>query len=308
MMIELLLDLRRYDRFNVDYCFTSGQIFGWKKIDGFWYGITNNKLLKICQKENILYIYSNNDVNEKEVVNFLGLEDCKRDIDRKLAQNLFMKSAISRYSEARILRQDPINTIISYICAQNKNIPAIEKMIFELSRKFGTEKKMDRMPLYALPDINKISNLCLSDLLSVGLGYRAKYLLETARRIHQDNTFFEKIKKTEYYNAWNKIVFGDMKLAGVGPKVADCILLYGFGKMEAFPIDIWIFRAYTTAMRGIVDKESLESIQKILSDGKKVNRNLYLKLGDLARNTFGKYAGYAQLYIYMYGRDYFRYL
>jgi len=306
-MIEISLDLRRYDRFNADYCFTSGQIFGWKKINGFWYGITKGKLLKICQKENILYVYSNDDINEKEVVNFLGLEDCKRDIDRKLALNLFMKSVISRFSEARILRQDPIDTIISYICAQNKNIPAIEKMIFELSRRFGNEKKIDCITFYSLPDINKISKLCLNDLLTMGLGYRAKYLLKTAKRIQQDNTFIEKIKKIKYHNAWKKIAFGDMKLAGVGPKVADCILLYGFDKMEAFPIDIWIFRAYTTAMENLVNKENLECIEKMLSEGKKVNRNLYLKLGNLARNSFGKCAGYAQLYIYMYGRDYFRY-
>lgn len=306
-MIEIFLDLRRYDRFNIDYCFTSGQIFGWKKKDGSWYGTIKGKLLKIFQKENALHISSNDGVNEKEVINFLGLEDCKNSIDRKLALNLFMRSAISRYSEARILRQDPINTIISYICAQNKNIPAIERMIFELSRRFGTEKKMDRMPFYSLPDINRISSLCLNDLLSAGLGYRAKYLLETARRIKQDNDFFEKIMKTEYHNAWKKIAFGDMKLAGVGPKVADCILLYGFGKMEAFPIDVWIYRAYTTAMEGLIDNENFGCIKKIFSNRKKVNRSLYQKLGDLARNTFRKHTGYAQLYIYMYGRDYFRY-
>jgi len=305
---EISLDLSPYDLFNADYCFTSGQIFGWKKINGYWYGVTKCKLLKIYQKENTLLIDSEDDIKEKEVVDFLRLEDHKNDIDRKIALNQFMSGAISRFSAVRILKQDPAETIISYICAQNKNIPAIEKMIYELSRMFGFKKEMDSISFYTLPNFSKISNLCLKDLLTAGLGYRAKYLLETGRRIQGDNTLIDEIANMEYHEAWKKMAFGEMKLSGVGPKVADCILLYGFGKMEAFPIDIWISRTYATAMEGLIDDENLDFFRNMIYAKKNPGKRLYLELGDSARKVFGKYAGYAQLYMYMYRRNYFRYL
>lgn len=305
-LFEISLTLSRYDRFSVNYCLTSGQIFGWKKIKGYWYGTSRGRLLRIQQTGEVLHVASSKEIGEDEAVNFLGLKDKKKEIDTCLALNSFLKNAISRYSGVRILRQDPFETIISYVCAQNKSIPAIEKMIAELSRRFGSKKEMDGMMFFSLPTVEKISSLEIGDLLKAGLGYRAKYLLETARRLSEDDSLVDELMEAKYEKAWNMIVSGEAKLAGVGPKAADCILLYGFEKMEAFPIDVWVCRAYTTALKGIIDCEEQRYFESRLCGEKKADRSLYLKLGNTARKAFGKNAGYAQLYIYMYGRSCFR--
>ncbi|MGQ9782222.1 MAG: DNA-3-methyladenine glycosylase family protein [Nitrososphaeria archaeon] len=306
-MFEISIDLSRYDRFSIDRCLRSGQIFGWKRINDCWYGTAKDRVLRICQKGETLYLASSEEIREEEAINFLGLEDDKKEIDSHLALNPFLKGAISKYSDVRILRQDPFDTIVSYICAQNKNIPAIERMISELSRRFGIKREMDGMAFFSLPTVEKISRLRLENLFNVGLGYRARYLSETARRLSEDRDLVNELMKKTYNDAWAKITSGEAKLAGVGPKAADCILLYGFEKMEAFPIDVWVCKAYTTALRGIMDGEEQRYFESVLCQGRKVDINLYLKLGNAARKVFGKYAGYAQLYTFMYGRDYFRY-
>ena len=133
-----------------------------------------------------------------------------------------------------------------------------------------------------------------------GLGYRAKYLLKTAKKIAEDSTYVDKIRGMEYTSALNALTSGKMKLYGVGLKVADCILLYGFHKLEAFPIDVWILRAYPYALKGYIDK-NLCNISCFMKT--RFGRKEYLLLGDIARKVFGKHAGYAQLYIYMASRN-----
>jgi len=307
MADELTLDLNRYSPFSLDYCFKSGQIFGWRKIGSYWYGPNDNAVLRLSQRSDKLEIRASRELDEKEVIHFLGLKDEKDKVDEKLALNLFMRNAISRYSEVRIFRQDSLSAIISYLCAQNKNIPAIERMIFELSREFGDSVEFDRMTFYTFPRFEKIARSNVHELLRMGLGYRAKYLLEASKVLKDDADYINKIKKMSYTNAWNEMVAGDMKLIGVGPKVADCILLYGFEKMEAFPIDIWVSRVYTAAFAKLLPEEELKYYFKRLRLKNKLDKGLYLKLANRAREVFGEYAGYAQLYIFMYSRDYLRY-
>ncbi|MEM3404309.1 MAG: DNA glycosylase [Nitrososphaeria archaeon] len=307
MVNELILDLSKYSSFSLDYCFKSGQIFGWRKMDSYWYGPYDDVVLRLSQISDRLKIHASKEISEKEIIHFLGLKDKKKDVDKRLALNLFMRSAISRYSAVRIFRQDPSNTILSYLCAQNKNIPAIERMIFELSRKFGDRVELDGTTFYTFPRFGRIARSNVNELLRVGLGYRAKYLLEASKALKEDVDYINKIKEMSYVNAWNEMVAGNMKLIGVGPKVADCILLYGFEKMEAFPIDVWVSRVYTTAFDKLLPEEESKYYFERLCLKNRLDKGLYLKLANSARKVFGEYAGYAQLYIFMYGRDYLRY-
>jgi len=307
MVCELTLDLDKYDPFSLDYCFKSGQIFGWRMINGYWYGVTDSVLLRLRQRDDRLEVCASEEFGENEVVRFLGLKDSKRSINRRLALNMFMKGAISKYSEVRILRQDPLNAIISYLCAQNKNIPAIERMIFELSKRFGDKKVMDGFSFYTFPRVERIACSNVNELLEFGLGYRARYLLETSKVLREDTSYVDKIKAMNYIDAWKEIVSGNMKLIGAGAKVADCILLYGFTKMEAFPIDVWVARIYTMAFDKLIPEEEMEYYRNRLCLKGNLDRGLYVRLADSARSVFGECSGYAQLYIFMYGRDYLRY-
>lgn len=298
----LSISLKRYGPFNLEHCMCSGQIFGWTKFGKGWYGFLNNTLVRLSQEEEKLIVYSNRKLVEEDVIKFLNLDEDVEEINRKINVNDFIENAIKLYSGIRILRQNPVDAIIEFICTQNKNIPAIEKTIIKLSKMYGEKIEMDGITFFKLPTIERLANSSLKELLETGLGYRAKYLLDTAKKIAKEDNYIEKIRSMEYISALNALTSGEMKLYGVGLKVADCILLYGFHKLEAFPIDVWILRAYPYALKGFIDKNlcNINDFRKT-----KLSRKEYLLLGDVARKVFGKYAGYAQLYIYMASRNLF---
>jgi N-glycosylase/DNA lyase len=250
-----------------------------------------------------LTVKSNKSITEDDIIYFFNLDEDVDKINGKISVNDFMEKAIELYSGIRVLRQDPVETIIEFVCAQNKNIPAIQNTITELSKKYGEKAEINGITFYGKPDIRKIARSKLGEILETGIGYRAKYLLSTAKKIAEDSAYIDKIRGMEYFSALNAMTSGKMKLYGVGLKVADCILLYGFYKLEAFPIDVWILRAYPYALKGFYDENLLSSNG---SRKTKLDRKEYLLMGDVARKVFGKYAGYAQLYIYLASRSLFR--
>jgi len=280
----------------------SGQIFGWKNFGKKWYGFLNKVPVCVSQEENKLIVVSNKSITEDDIIYFFNLDEDVDKINKKIDVNDFMEKAIELYSGIRVLRQDPVETIIEFVCAQNKNIPAIQKTITEISKRYGEKAEMNGITFYGKPNIRKIAKSKLSEILETGIGYRAKYLLSTAEKISEDSTYVDKIRSMEYFSALNAMTSGKMKLYGVGLKVADCILLYGFYKLEAFPIDVWILRAYHYALKGFYD-ENLLSVNGFRKT--KLSRKEYLLMGDVARKVFGKYAGYAQLYIYLASRSLF---
>lgn len=297
------INLKKYGPFNLENCMYSGQIFGWTNIGKRWYGFLYNKPVRLLQEGDKLIVYSNRELAEDDVIHFLNLDTDVEEVNREIRVNDFMENAIKLYSGVRILRQNPIDAIIEFICAQNKNIPAIEKTITKLSKMYGRKVEMDDIAFFKLPTIAKLADSSLKELLETGLGYRAKYLLNTAKKILGDSEYIDKIRKMEYVDALNAMTSGKMKLDGVGLKVADCILLYGFHKLEAFPIDVWVLRAYPFALKEFADK-NLCDIRDFRKS--KLDRKKYLSMSNIARRVFGKYAGFAQLYIYMASRNLFK--
>lgn len=301
-MTLIYIDLKRYFSFDLKKCMHSGQIFGWKNFGKKWYGFLNKVPVCVSQEENKLIVVSNKSITEDDIIYFFNLDEDVDKINKNIDVNDFMEKAIELYSGIRVLRQDPVETIIEFVCAQNKNIPAIQKTITEISKRYGEKAEMNGITFYGKPNIRKIAKSKLSEILETGIGYRAKYLLSTAEKISEDSTYVDKIRSMEYFSALNAMTSGKMKLYGVGLKVADCILLYGFYKLEAFPIDVWILRAYPYALKGFYD-ENLLSVNGFRKT--KLSRKEYLLMGDVARKVFGKYAGYAQLYIYLASRSLF---
>lgn len=278
----------------------SGQIFGWMNVGGRWYGFLNGVPVKLFQEEGRLTAQFERGLSEEDVVRFLDLDADMEEVNRKIEVNDFMKNAIKLYSGIRVLRQNPADVIIEFVCAQNRNISSIQRMILELSKRYGEKAKIDDVTFFRIPDVGRVASAPLKELLDAGLGYRAKYLHNTAKKISSDRAYVDEIGRMSYREALKAMTSGETKLDGVGLKVADCILLYGFHKLEAFPIDVWVLRACPT-----VFKEFLEA-DYVLGCGKKLDRKRYLLIGDAARKVFGKYAGYAQLYIYMASRKLFK--
>jgi N-glycosylase/DNA lyase len=167
-------------------------------------------------------------------------------------------------------------------------------MLFRLSEKFGEKTTLDGYDFYTFPTPEKLANTTGSGLATCGLGYRAKHVLETSKKIYEGYFDLESLRKMPYQQAKKEL----FSLSGVGLKVADCVLLFSLGKLDAFPVDVWIKR---TLLRRYADHFPRASIKK-LSSRKSLSNSEYEKLSAFGRNYFGEYAGYAQEYLYHHER------
>jgi N-glycosylase/DNA lyase len=260
-------------------------------LSGWWYGIAKEKVFKIHQIGDELEFEN---VDEKFIKEYFGLRDDLLRILSQIAKDEYAEKAVKAFMGLRILRQDPWECLISYICATYKNIPAIKRMLFNLSKKFGERTVFDGYDFYAFPTPSRLAKANVKELLECGLGYRAKYVLETAKMVHEGCFDLENLRKKSYKKARREL----LELPGVGLKVADCVSLFSLEKLEAFPVDVWIKRSI---LKHYVNHFEKEFVKKI-SFKKSLTKSEYDRLSFFGRRYFGEYAGYAQEYLYYFER------
>ncbi len=277
--------------FWLDVTLCCGQVFRWKKLNEWWYGVTNDQAFKVRQIGG-KFEYANSDSDFVE--HYFSLDVNLQKIVESINKDPHIHKALDEYFGLRLIRQDPWECLISYICATYKSIPAINLMLDKMSRKFGRRITLDGIEFYTFPGNKKLANANEKDLQSCGLGYRAKYILSTSKIIERGNFDLESLRNMSYSEAKAEL----MKLPGVGPKVADCILLFSIDKPEAFPVDIWIKRVF---MNHYIDRLPRDLAAKLLNH-KSLSNSDYEKINTFGREYFGEYAGYAQEYLYHYER------
>ena len=253
--------------FSLKHSLGCGQLFRWDEWKDSYYITTHGRILKIKQDEKDLVYSSSHDVDNKFMRNFLGLDHKLDRIYDKIDKDKTIHQAIERFKGLRILNQDPWECLISYICSANSSIPMIKKMLNNISNHYGEKLEHDGYVNYSFPSPESLSKATLEDLRNCKLGFRAKYVLNTAKN-------YDNIK-------WDKK--GLMKLNGVGEKVADCVLLFSLKKLNAFPIDVWMSRI----------------MSETYFDGEKTSNK---KIQEFAQDYFGEYAGYAQEYLFYHRR------
>jgi N-glycosylase/DNA lyase len=281
----------------------------WEEKNGFFRGLVliENELclLNIAQSGDSLRIKaeSPNNVSELAVKQKIShLFDLKSDLNQLyyfLSEDPQLEPTIDFCRGMRLFRaHDPFECIISSISSANCSIIRWSRSIRDIKSKWGEKHSFNLESFYTFPSPKIISQLPEHDLEEMqrcedhlpddfeftnnlqacGVGYRAKYIIKAAEMI-QNEISLEKLAKMSYENAFDTI----LELPGVGPKVADCILLYGFGLGEAFPVDVWIKRI----------------ICHLYFDGKDVS---VPKIREFGMEHFGEYAGYTQLYLFHYAR------
>ena len=151
-----------------------------------------------------------------------------------------MKRAVMYGDGIRILRQEPWECVCSFIISQNNNIPRIKKIIYALSQKYGHPIVCGDMTHYAFPEAASLYEAGEDAIFALKTGFRAKYIIDAARSVSSSEIVLDNVLKEESFDTCMDIL---CKIKGVGPKVASCALLFGFGKTEAFPIDVWMKRA-----------------------------------------------------------------
>lgn len=267
MIIEQIRD------FHTDHIFDCGQCFRWdREEDGSYTGIAGDRPANISFEEGILRIDAPGieGGDEEEEAFWRDYLDLDRDygkIKKHLARrDPILKEAISYGEGIRILRQDPWEALVSFIISSNNNIPRIKKNIRDLAEGFGRPAGEFRGQMfYTLPSPQVLAALTKEDLAPCRLGYRGGYLIKTAAMVE----------------AAGEVTFDDLlSYSGVGPKVADCIALFSMGRYERFPIDTWVEKVMRE-LYGLENKRAMASF---------------------AAETFGRWGGIAQQYLFHYMR------
>jgi N-glycosylase/DNA lyase len=277
--------------FNLDVTLCCGQVFRWERKGDWWCGVVADKAFKIRQT-NATLEFAN--VDEKFVTHYFGLEDDLGSIRDKIGRDEHIKKAIRQFWGLRIVRQEPWECLVSYICATYKSIAAIKQMLLKMAKTFGERITLDDFDFYTFPTPEKLAKAAANSLATCGLGYRAKYVIETSKRVCESNFDLESLRKMPYPQAKKAL----LSFSGVGSKVADCVLLFSLGKLEAFPVDVWVKRAVISHYS---DRFPKEFVQK-MSANRSFSNAEYEQLNAFGRDYFGEYAGYAQEYLYHYER------
>ncbi|MBR6444757.1 MAG: 8-oxoguanine DNA glycosylase [Firmicutes bacterium] len=284
--------------FNTDHIFDCGQCFRFEKEeDGSWTGTAFDRMTNVRFEPyggadpgddagpGRLVIESADDTETEAL--WRSYFDLDRDygaIKKELAERDPVIEEATRCGYGiRILKQDPWETALSFIISQNNNIPRIKKCIESVAANFGDKIGEFRgRTFFSLPSAGKLAQLEETDLGCCRLGYRAKYIIETAKVLAEDKC--RRLNELASEEVSSEEAFEYIsELAGVGPKVANCILLFGLSKYDRFPIDVWM--------------------KRVMSDLYGYPENDLSAMADFAGKTYGKWGGIAQQYLFYFARS-----
>ncbi len=268
--------------FNLKYTLECGQCFRWKKvdeIDNVYIGVINDRVIKIKQEGDNIYASSNNLENLENIIkNYFDLNRDYKGIEKKIELiDEHVKTAVKRSSGIRILNQDFFETLISYIISANNNIPRISKSVNEISKKYGKRVIFENKEYYLFPTPNELENVSIEEYRKCGVGFRDSYIYYAVKDVLEKKLQIENIKFKSTEDLRNEL----LAFKGVGPKVADCILLFACDRLEVFPIDVWVQRV----MSVLYFKEK---------DGNFKKKDII----EYAKNNFKEYSGIVQQHLF----------
>lgn len=280
--------LKNAGSFELKDIFDCGQCFRWnKETDGSYTGVFGNNVLNVSKqgKDVIFKGICAKDI-ETTCKKYFDLDRNYEEIKDKLSKiDEHMKKSIEYGSGIRILNQDLWETIISFIISANNNIPRIKGIIERISKKYGNEIIYNGKSYYTFPTVEELSNAKVEDLRGLGLGFRDIRVYETTHMILDKKVDLKELEQEEDFNKVRETL---LTLSGVGPKVADCILLFStLKRWEAFPIDVWV--------RRVMNELYIQN-----EDETKVNKT---QIEKIAKEKFGNLAGIAQQYLFYWKRE-----
>ncbi|MCD8159114.1 MAG: hypothetical protein LUD77_09545 [Clostridiales bacterium] len=238
--------------------------------------MAKNKVLYIKQEGNEILFYpcSKNDF-ENIWYDYFDLGTDYSEIKAILSKDSVLKEAAAFGDGIRLLNQDPFECLISFIISQNNRIPMIQKVIGNISARWG-EKAGEN---YFFPSLDSLKTSNCESLMECKTGFRHKYITDCLEKLSKGEISLETVKNMDTARAKEEL----MKIKGVGTKVANCVLLFSFGRREVFPTDVWIKRV----------------MEYFYFDGKETPIK---DIHALAAHKWGKYAGFAQQYLFYYAR------
>lgn len=271
--------MKNFDSFNIEQILECGQCFRFEKIEKNNYVIVAfSKVLNIVQKDELVEFYPCTIEEFENIwIDYFDLETDYSEIKSNLESiDDVLKEAIKFAPGIRILNQEPWECLISFIISQNNRIPMIKQVIKNISEKYGDKTG----EYYLFPTIEQLSKSDYESLKLCKAGFRAKYILDAIEKVSKKDIDFKSFKDMDTESVRQKLI----SINGVGPKVADCTLLFSIRRREVFPTDVWVKRV----------------MEHFYFEGNDTNIK---KIHEFAKEKFGEYAGFAQQYLFYYARE-----
>jgi len=279
-----LVIIEAVNDFNIEQTMECGQCFHFEKIADLEYGVVSmNKFIHIRQEKDTLYCMQTSLMDvEGYWIRYFDLERDYSAIKAHLiSTDERLKAPIEDKYGVRILNQEFEETLMSFIISQNKQIPHIKQIVRNISKKYGIFLgSVGEIDFYSFPDICALESITEEGFKEMRTGFRAGYLLDASKNMTLGMVKREKFDNLSEDDA-RKLL---MSIKGVGEKVANCVMLFSLGYRNSFPVDVWIKRI----------------MEEMYFDGKDTKKEI---IGEYAKKNFGEYGGYAQQYLFYYGRE-----
>ena len=285
--------LKNAKSFEPKHVFECGQCFRWnRENDGSYTGMVGHNVLNVSKYQDNIKIKGYCEDNIKDVCNkYFDLETNYEEVKEELSKkDKYLKESIKFGEGIRILKQDVWETLISFIISANNNIPRIKGIIERISEKYGEEMEWNEKKYYTFPTVEELSRATIEDLRKLGLGFRDKRVYDTTQMVRNNEIH---ILRLETESDTKYILNELLKFPGVGPKVADCIMLFSMKKYQVFPVDVWVKRV-------MLELYSKEIYDVMNNERRQVAPHDILKF---AEDKFGNMAGLAQQYLFYWRRE-----
>ncbi len=275
-----ILSVRKFhvdgEFFSPEQTFLSGQVFRYEKGSDGWFIKSGTEIAYVIDDPEGGYLVYCSD--EPYFRRYFDLKTDYGRIQEAVNVNPLMARAAAYGKGIRILKQDRLETIISFLLSSNNNIERIRQMIDRICEYLGEKREFCGKTFYTFPTLARLATQDAEFYRRLGLGYRAEYLVNTVRKLREGFSLDE-LEEMSTVRARTALT----ALDGVGTKVADCILLFAFGRTDAFPVDTWMERVYYACFSQ--EKRTRVQISQYFTE------------------LFGKLSGYAQQYLFYYGRS-----
>ncbi len=273
--MELIID----QPFDLASSLESGQAHRWKKVDGWFSGVVRGEFIQIRQKDQMVEFSSGPSPEATAAAmlrEYFRLDDDIDAIYSEIVRDDRVAAMVTKYPGLRVLRTEPWECLVAFICSANNNIARIHHMMERMSDEFGDPIVLNGQTRRTFPGPADLAEAGEGELRRLGLGFRAPYVDQAARAVLEGELDLPALVRMPYPEAKAAL----MEIKGIGSKIADCIAVFSLEKLEAFPIDVWIRRAlsewYFPGQKTPPDRVLLE----------------------WAQEHFGRYGGYSQQYLF----------
>lgn len=274
------------NNYDLPATLASGQAFRWKFRDGAWESVIGSRWIRLRQRKGEIVAETVAAVSDWGwLENYLQLHADMDAIISSFPDDEPMRVAVQSCRGLRVLRQDPWECLASFILSSTKQIVQIQQIVGLLCERFGERAAIPagHEPAFAFPTFERIAQVDESDLRACKMGFRAPYLLNTARMLARGEANLEMLRRYAVDQAREEL----LKFPGVGNKIADCVLLFAYGFPNAFPVDVWVMKA----LRELYFPKRRVALKR---------------LKKFSQSHFGPNAGYAQQYLFHYMRTHRR--